>query len=320
MKGKVIAVSRSSQKGMSKANCPEILLRRDLGVDGDAHAEGGTRQVSLLALESIRAMQDRGFNVDPGAFAENITIEGLNLTRLPLGTWLRAGESAVLEISQIGKECPSPCAIFEQLGDCIMPQEGVFGKVLHDGWVRPGDTIRTGYRAGIVTVSDRSSKGERADATGPAVKEMLQESGFHAVDYRIVADEKDRIREALQSLVAKGIPLILTNGGTGLGPRDVTPEATVEVVTRSVPGIVERIRAHSVNPRAALSRAVAGAVGRSLIINLPGSLGGARESLSVVLPILEHALEVLEGEVEDCEPHPTTAPSADGGWPMADGR
>ncbi len=137
----VVAVSVSSTKGVVKENVPEVRLVVEHGVAGDAHAEGGKRQVSLLALESIDKMRAAGAKVKPGDFAENITTRGLAVDQLPVGTRLRIGDEAELTITQIGKACHKGCAIRELVGDCIMPREGVFARVDKAGMVRPGDAI-----------------------------------------------------------------------------------------------------------------------------------------------------------------------------------
>ena len=139
---KVIAVCTSKEKGVRKEDVGEGVLKKDYGVVGDAHADCTThRQVSLLAVESIEKMRRRGFKVGPGDFAENITCEGIDLLALPVGTRLSVGDDIILEISQIGKECHSGCAIFRQTGKCIMPKEGVFARVIRGGAVSTGDAI-----------------------------------------------------------------------------------------------------------------------------------------------------------------------------------
>ena len=140
-KPSVVAVSVSGRKGVVKENVPRVELMVDHGVKGDAHAEGGHRQVSLLALESIDKMRAAGAQVHPGDFAENITTRGLAVDKLPVGTRLRIGETAELTITQIGKACHAGCAIRELVGDCIMPREGVFARVDKGGTVGPGDAI-----------------------------------------------------------------------------------------------------------------------------------------------------------------------------------
>jgi len=140
----VIAVCRSSQKGTSKEPVGEGWLKEDFGMVDDAHAGSFThRQVSLLAQESIDRMRRRGFTLSPGNFAENITTSGINLASLATGTRLAIGE-ATLEITQIGKECHAACAVRRQVGTCIMPEEGVFARVIRGGRIMPGDTINIG--------------------------------------------------------------------------------------------------------------------------------------------------------------------------------
>jgi len=140
----IVAVCRSQEKGTKKETVAGGVLKQDYGLIGDAHADCCThRQVSLLAIESINKMRNLGFNVDPGDFAENLTTEGIDLVSLPVGTRLSIGEEIILELAQIGKECHTGCAIFRQIGKCIMPKEGVFARVICGGSVRAGDPIRT---------------------------------------------------------------------------------------------------------------------------------------------------------------------------------
>src|SRR3989338_10810280 len=138
--GKVIAVSISKTKGEKKKNVLSAELKPDFGIMGDVHA-GGNRQVSLLALESIAKMQDKGLKVNPGDFAENITTQGIYLLKLSLGDKIKVGKSAVLEINQIGKDCHNRCNIYYQAGDCVMPKEGIFARVLEGGMIQPGDKL-----------------------------------------------------------------------------------------------------------------------------------------------------------------------------------
>ena len=138
--GKIVAVLRSKRKGVVKKEIATGYLRKDYGLVGDAHAGSG-RQVSLLALESIQRMQKRGFKVRPGDFAENLTTEGVDLLSLTKGKRIFIGKRIILEITQIGKECPAPCAIFRKVGECIMPKEGIFARVIKGGRVKAGDRL-----------------------------------------------------------------------------------------------------------------------------------------------------------------------------------
>jgi MOSC domain-containing protein YiiM len=150
---KVYAISISDKKGVRKDNVDTAVLREEHGLESDAHAGEWHRQVSLLAKESIQKMVAAGLTVGPGDFAENITTEGIDLPALPIGTRITMGDEVLLEITQIGKECHDRCAIYHQAGDCVMPREGIFARVLKGGTVRTGDGI------GIVS---EPSEGENA--------------------------------------------------------------------------------------------------------------------------------------------------------------
>jgi molybdopterin adenylyltransferase len=159
------------------------------------------------------------------------------------------------------------------------------------------------FTAGILTISDKGSRGERQDKSGEAIREILSKMDVRIVDYDIVPDEKDLIVETLVKWVDRdNLDVVITTGGTGLAPRDVTPEATLAVVDRIVPGFAEAMRAESLKktPHAMLSRAVVGTRGKCLIVNLPGSPKAVRECLQVILPALPHAVETLKGQAGDC--------------------
>ena len=138
---RIHAISISETKGVRKDNVTSAVLRPDHGIVGDAHAGNWHRQVSLLAKESIEKMVERGLKVGPGDFAENITTKGIKLPKLPIGSRLRIGGGIELEVTQIGKECHSRCEIFKQVGDCVMPREGIFAKVIKSGSIKTGDII-----------------------------------------------------------------------------------------------------------------------------------------------------------------------------------
>jgi len=152
---KIIAVCKSKEKGTKKEAMVKGILKEDYGLVGDAHADCNThRQVSILTIGSINKMRNFGFDIGPGDFAENLTVEGLDPFSLPPGTRLRIGKEAILEITQIGKECHTGCAIFRQIGKCIMPKEGIFARVIRGGLIRAGDMIK------VIT---RGRKDERGD-------------------------------------------------------------------------------------------------------------------------------------------------------------
>jgi MOSC domain-containing protein YiiM len=140
-RGKVLAVNISEEKGTKKTNIQSCTLLKDFGLKGDAHAGPWHRQVSLLANESIEKMRAMGLDVGYGDFAENITTEGIDLVHLPIGTTIQIGNSVILRVTQIGKECHERCAIYYQVGDCVMPKEGIFAEVITEGEVKVGDEI-----------------------------------------------------------------------------------------------------------------------------------------------------------------------------------
>lgn len=164
--GTVTAISISRRKGIPKTNVPSAMLVPDHGLEGDAHAGNWHRQVSLLAIESIEKMRAKGLNVRPGAFAENITTEFIDIPHLHVGDRLRIAD-AELEITQIGKECHSRCAIFKAAGDCVMPREGIFGRVITGGLIRPGDPVRVVRAADIASPKEHepaaAHRGETED-------------------------------------------------------------------------------------------------------------------------------------------------------------
>lgn len=318
--GRVVSVNIAAEKGVQKVPQTSIHLVVEHGVEGDAHAGPWHRQVSLLASESVAKMRANGLDVAPGAFGENVTTEGIIVYQLPVGTRMRAGE-ALLEVTQIGKVCHDRCAIYYQAGDCVMPREGIFVRVLEGGEVRPGDAIelekRSLIRAAVLTVSDKGSRGEREDESGAALEELLVGMGAAVVERAIVPDERDLIAAALRRFADETeVNLVLTTGGTGFTARDVTPEATVEVLDRPAPGFAEAMRAGSLakTPHAMLSRAVSGLRGRTLIVNMPGSPRACREQFAMIDRALPHAIEKLLDLGGDCAP---PAPPGGGDEPAA---
>ena len=306
--GRIVSVNVAEAKGVRKDAVASITLRVDHGVEGDAHAGPWHRQVSLLANESIEKMLAACPGVDPGAFGENITTEGLVLYELPVGARFYAGE-ALLEVTQIGKECHSRCAIFHQAGDCVMPREGIFARVLEGGEIRPGEGIvllkNSLIHAAVLTVSDKGSRGEREDTSGEALEEALRGLSVAQVERAVVPDEADQISAALRHWADETpVNLILTTGGTGMTSRDVTPEATLAVLDRQAPGFAEAMRAGSLatTPHAMLSRAVSGVRGRTLIINMPGSPRACREQFAMIAAALPHGVEKLLDLGGDCAP------------------
>ncbi len=311
MQGVIQALCISEKRGTAKKPVECVRLVPHFGIEGDAHAGNWHRQVSLLSAQKVQAFNERAgetIAVD-GTFGENILIDGLDVAALPVGTLLKSGQ-VVLKVSQIGKLCHSHCEIFHRVGDCIMPREGIFATVEVGGELKVGDVLTAELpdgsqqlTAAVVTLSDKGSRGERVDTSGPKATELLEAAGYEVVEEVILPDVQPRIEAELKRLAdSRQVNLIITTGGTGLAPTDVTPEATLAVATRNAPGFAEAIRAESlkITKHAMLSRGVSVIRNCTLIINLPGSTKAVTESLAVVLPVLEHGLRLLAGRVEDC--------------------
>lgn len=299
----ITSVCRSERRGTAKRNITGGVLVENFGLEGDAHGGNWHRQVSLLSQDRIDAFNARGAGVIPGAFGENLAVAGLELRTLPVGCRLRVGDRALLEITQIGKTCHSSCEIAQRMGECIMPKEGIFARVLRGGPVAVGDEVRVVWRAAVLTISDKGAAGAREDRSGPAVCALAEQHGYHVVHTQIIPDEFDAIAQALRALCDEDrADLILTTGGTGFAPRDVTPEATESVLIRRAPGIAEAMRAGSlaITPRAMLSRATAGIRTRALVVNLPGSPKGAAENLGFVIDALGHGIALLKSAEGEC--------------------
>lgn len=177
------ALCISTHRGTQKEQVAAATFVPDWGIEGDAHAGHWHRQVSLLASEQIEAFRARGADVGPGAFGENMVVRGIDFARLPVGTRLQSG-TVLLELTQIGKECHQHCTIYQAVGDCIMPRQGVFAKVLEGGTLHVGDELvvvqqagKRPYQAAVITLSDKGSRGERHDESGPALAACLREAG-----------------------------------------------------------------------------------------------------------------------------------------------
>ena len=306
--GVVKAVCKSDIRGIQKKNVDSIRLQAKWGLAGDAHGGDWHRQVSLLSYDSVRQFNELGAGVDHGDFGENLVVEGIDFRRLPVGTLLKCGEG-MLEITQIGKECHTHCKIYQKMGDCIMPREGVFARVIQEGNVSVGDVMEVveqtdkRLRAAVVILSDKGSKGEREDKSGPLIAQILEQAGYRVEARIILPDELNRIKTELINLSdRRQVDLILTTGGTGFSRRDVTPEATTAVAQRIAPGVAEAIRAHSmtITGRAMLGRGVSVIRGCTLIVNLPGSPKAISESLEYILPHLAHGIEILRGDAKEC--------------------
>lgn len=306
---KIIGICTSERKGTQKSEVSSARLIENHGIENDAHAGKWHRQVSLLSYEKIKDFRAKGADVALGAFGENIIIDEYDFRSMPIGTRFKIGD-VILELSQIGKECHSHCAIFHAVGDCIMPREGVFTEVIVGGEIKVGDEVEVieadpnrPLTAAVITVSDKGSVGLRKDESGPIITKGLEEQGFLVKEEIIVPDEQNKIEQQLIRLAdQRQINLIITTGGTGFAFRDVTPEATNAVCNKMANGIAEAIRAYSMQytKRAMFSRAVSGIRNSTLIINMPGSPKAVSEALEFLLPNLNHGLEILKGTAREC--------------------
>lgn len=309
LKGIIKAVCLSEAKGTEKRPVASVMLIANHGLSGDAHAGNWHRQVSLLSADKVDEFNARGGKAEIGAFGENILVSGIDFKSLPVGSILRAGE-VVLKMSQIGKECHSHCQIFHRVGDCIMPREGVFATVEHGGELHAGmkltvepPPVDAPLRAAVMTLSDKGFAGERVDTSGPRAAQLLSEAGYDVEELVLLPDAQKKIeRELIRLADSRQVDLIITTGGTGFSLRDMTPEATLAVATRTAPGIAEAIRSESlkITPRAMLSRGASVLRNKTLIVNLPGSTKAVEEGLAVILPQLEHGLRILKGTAHDC--------------------
>jgi molybdenum cofactor synthesis domain-containing protein len=311
MEGIVKAICISKKKGTAKYPVSEAEFVVDHGILGDAHAGKWHRQVSLLSYDKVIAFNERGGNAGTGDFGENLLVEGIDFASLPVGTIFTCGD-VVLKMTQIGKECHTHCQIYHRVGDCIMPREGIFAEVLHGGVIRKGDVIHVTEEenpkltAAVITLSDQGSKGLRKDLSGPKVQELLESAGYEVIEYLLLPDEQLLIEKELKRLAdQRQVNVILTTGGTGFSKRDVTPEATLNVMTRNAPGISEAIRYESMKytRRAMLSRGASVIRNQTLIVNLPGSVKAVTESMEIILDSMEHGIRILTGKEKECGRH-----------------
>ncbi|SEW39476.1 MOSC domain-containing protein [[Clostridium] fimetarium] len=311
--GKIIAVCVSEKKGTEKKNVHSCEFIKDFGIKGDAHAGKWHRQVSLLSYDKIEEFKSRGAEVIEGAFGENLIVDGIDFSSLKVGTIFKCNE-VVLELTQVGKECHTGCNIYQKMGDCIMPREGVFTRVLAGGVINEGDELviisdvpnkpsTDALRVAVITSSDSGFAGEREDVSGPRICKIVNEYGYNVVHTTILPDDINMLYDEMKYICDNNTAdLILTTGGTGFSQRDCMPEATQKVAQRMVPGIPEAMRAYSmqITKRSMLSRATCGIRKSTLILNLPGSPKAVEECLTYVMPELEHGLKILIGSANNC--------------------
>jgi molybdopterin adenylyltransferase len=301
----ILSVNISEAKGTIKIPVSEIHLN-EFGVEGDAHSGKWDRQVSLLAKESVEKFAAQaGREISYGEFAENITTGGMLLYEAsPLDRFF--GEQLVLEVTQIGKKCHGDnCVIYREVGNCVMPKEGIFCRVLKLGDLKAGDKLQyipKVYSVLVITLSDRAYAGEYDDRSGPRLTELLLkffdgQKWLHDIENVVIPDDEQALSALLLDAVEQGVDFIFTTGGTGIGPRDISPEVVRSVIQKEIPGIMEMIRMKygTEKPNALLSRAVAGAADKTLIFALPGSVKAVNEYMEEIMKSLRHMVYMLHG-------------------------
>jgi molybdopterin adenylyltransferase len=302
---KILSVNISEEKGTTKHPVPGITLN-EKGINEDAHAGTWHRQISLLSKESIdKFSASSGKTFKFGDFAENITTEGVDLVSLPIFTQLQIG-NALMEVTQIGKKCHGEgCAIYREVGECVMPKEGIFCRVINGGILKAGDKIKVikkTLNVHIITLSDRASAGEYPDKSGPEIKRLL-ENHFSKTSFSanfanvLISDDENLLRNTIKKSLSDDCDLLITTGGTGLAKRDITPDIIKPMLDKEIPGIMEfiRVKYGEIIPSALLSRSVAGIIGNTLIFTLPGSQKAVTEYIFEISKILNHAVLSIRG-------------------------
>ena len=301
----VKSVNISIEKGTIKQPCNSIELNA-LGVVGDAHAGKWHRQVSLLAKESIDQYNHLAKSeISYGEFAENITTEGFPVFKMKILDRIVCGES-ILEVTQIGKKCHgAKCHIFVQTGDCVMPKEGIFCRVVSGGTIKPGDTMEYHpkiIKATVITLSDRANEGLYEDKSGPLLIQLIEkffaENGrIVKIEYHLIPDDRETLRNLIMEKIASNTDFLFTTGGTGIGARDITPDVVKPMLEKEIPGIMELIRVKygMQFPNAVISRGVAGVTGKTLIYTLPGNPKAVSEYFGEIAKTIEHSLRMLYG-------------------------
>ncbi len=297
------SVNISKEKGTGKDPVGSCELTNE-GLKGDAHSGPWNRQVSIMSAESIRNFNEReGRNIEFGEFAENITLEGMDLSEVDILDRFKS-DHFELEVTQIGKKCHGDgCAIYRDVGKCAMPKEGIFCRVISTGKINTGDQaefIPTTIKGWVITLSDRVSKGIYEDKSGKKIAASLEayfskRNKRAAIERKIIPDESEELSGLLTRALKQNVDFVMTTGGTGIGSRDIAPETIAPFIEKELPGIMEMIRVKygGNNPNALLSRSVAGISGKTLIYSLPGSSRAVEEYLEVILPTLMHSYYMM---------------------------
>ena len=309
--GKIRAICISEERGVEKKEVDTAVLVEGEGIKGDAHAGKWHRKVSILSGGRVDEFNRKGADVDHGAFGENLLLDGIDCVYLPVGAVLTIGEEAVqIRVTQKGKECHTHCRIYKRMGECIMPNQGVFTEVIKGGTIKKGDQVTVEYpdinrpfQAAVIVLSDKASMGKREDLSGPAACEILKANGYEIIETIVIPDDTKRLKmELIRLSDGREADLIVTSGGTGFSLRDSTPEVTMDIADRNAPGIAEYIRLKSmeITERAMLTRGVSVIRGQTIIVNLPGSPKAVKECLGFIMGALDHGIKVLRGGISEC--------------------
>lgn len=299
---KVISLNVSETKGTIKSPVDTIQIN-DKGIVGDAHAGDWHRQVSLLGVESFAKMtKGKDITLDYGVFAENITTEGIALHKTAVFDRFENDE-VILEVTQIGKKCHKGCEIMKKVGDCVMPREGIFCRVIKGGKVSVGDNFSYNPRiikAHVITLSDRAYKGIYEDLSGPEAAAIMEsffkENNRHFnIKRSILPDDPKQLEKAITESCDDAFDIIITTGGTGIGKRDFTPQVIQSLIDIEVPGIMDHIRLKygATAPNALTSRSIAGVKNNTLIYAIPGSVKAVKEYLFEINKTIEHSFRML---------------------------
>lgn len=303
----IVSVNISEEKGTSKHPLDKAEVN-EYGIAGDAHAGLWHRQISLLAKEDVdkfSSLDANGRQFLPGEFAENLTTRGIDYTKVAILDRFKIG-GVELEVSQIGKVCHGTgCAIFVEVGKCVMPKAGIFARIIKGGTISKGDKIEyipRPLKIKVITLSDRASGGEYEDLSGPKIKEILSaylaDKRWHAdFSYSLIPDDEDKLLNELNKGASEGIDILFTTGGTGIGLRDITPDVVTKFADKTIPGVMESIRLKfgETIPSALLSRSVAAVKNQTIIYCLPGSVKAVTEYVNEILRTMEHSIIMLHG-------------------------
>ncbi len=305
MKGKIISINISKKKGDVKVPVHSANII-DKGIEGDAHAEAGNRQISLMDVNRINQFAEKAsIEIAMGSFGENLNIQGIDMASLhPLDKFII--DDVVLEITQIGKTCHNPnCSIFKQTGYCEMPQSGVFTRVLKQGHIKSGATITHKpklIKIYVLTISTRAYQKIYKDKSGPLIVQMMKEhykkTGRKVqIAHQIVPDDPPLIKQKVEFSAKNEIDLLITTGGTGVGTADFTYETIQPMLSKEIPGLPEYIRNKYAknNLKALSSRSLAGFIGYMLLFSIPGSEKAVKEYVTELLKSIDHLTYMRHG-------------------------